>query len=220
MTHLFLAFLYSTRFLSEVVTKISGFDYNALSRPKPLQRICASTCASGHLWRVSPSRFLFIWQPAGVIYFVVCDAVRHGGPQFLPLTIYSDPPWPAAWKGLMEKAPASAAGFRKKGEFPVVTLKRYWISRGQRSCLHSKFSISFMSRQPGDIWQQEEVKREAWHEVASYWLSLFFRMLSLRSPLPARLCLHLTLSPVCHLLTTSVCCKNFTHTQANLDISI
>lgn len=64
-------------------------------------------------------------------------------------------------KGLMEKAPASAAGFRKKGEFPAVTLKRYWISRGQRSCLHSKFSISFMSRQPGDIWQQEEVKREA-----------------------------------------------------------
>lgn len=201
MAHLFLAFLYSTRFLSKVATESLGLYCKAFPLPTPLDWTFASTQASSRLWGVGPSRWLFVSQPSGTFYFAVCHAVRHGRPQSLPLSIYSDPPWPSAMRRPNE-ALLLVLQVLGRGEASWLSsiLMEYWISRGQRSCLHSKFSISFMSRQPGDIWLQGEVKREARLDAASYWLSLFFSVAisQLSSP-----CLPLSAS---HFVTQFVTC--------------
>ncbi len=125
-------------------------------------------------------------------------------------------------------SPVSAAG-SGPGGCPTVILMEYWISRGQGSCLYSKFSISFMSRQTGDIWQPGEGRGDAWLDAASHQLSLLSAAVT-QSPCPflplvyssqtgtGRACgeTQPSLSPANY----SVCHKFFTCRQAYFSISI
>lgn len=145
-------------------------------------------------------------QPSGAFYLAVCHAVRRGRPQSLPspstVTRHS-----SSLRRPNGNSPISATGLRGRG-CPAVILMEYWINGGQRSCLHSKPSISFMSCQTGDIWQPGKEKRETWRITSTFtlfWLLSVSRSLSVCISLTFPI--HVEVEPVlwhCHSLTARI----------------
>lgn len=210
MAHLFLAFLYSTRFLSKVATESLGLYCKAFPLPTPLDWTFASTRASSRFWGVGPGRWLFVSQPSGTFYFAVCHAVRHGRPQSLPLSIYSDPPWPSATRRPNGSSPVSAAGFRERGGFPTVFYSdgildkqgsKVMFTQQILHFLHVTSTGRYMAARGG------EKGSLTWRGIILTF-TLFFSgcYLSALLSLSASVCISLC-HPICHLLTTSVCHK-------------
>lgn len=166
--------------------KLKNFYCEAFPLPEPPRlNFCKHASIQWSL-RIRPSsRWLCVSQPSGTFHFAVCHAVRRGRPQSLPLSVSGDTPRPSSLRGPNGNSAARAAGLSERQAVSTVILMEYWISRGQRSCLRSKVSISFMSRQTADIWQQGEVKREAALGVIRLTFTIFLRLLYLRSPPPA-----------------------------------
>lgn len=118
--------------------------------------------------------------------------------------------WPAtapAWEGLMETLLLVPQVLVGRGCLTVI-LMEYWISRGQRSCLHSKFSISLKSRQTGDIWQyRSRGRRKGKPDLTRHHIN--FHSFSVAVIQPPLLPPSLTASPL-----------HFTNTQRQVELAV